>query len=143
MRQSFLKNSPAELTKQIAVGDCIVEVDKYDACSMLGDSSMMMIPNESSAKMMWANESLLQPPLPRTHPRCCDSMRARLTLLIWSSLPFELTLTVAHACVGNGVSWRFHRETVEGWTLSELAERILGPNGSVVECKFRRKYVSL
>jgi C-terminal processing protease CtpA/Prc len=27
--QSFLKNSPAELTKQIAVGDCIVEVDKY------------------------------------------------------------------------------------------------------------------
>ena len=32
------------------------------------------------------------------------------------------------------------REKVEGWTLSELAERILGPNGSVVECKFRRKY---
>lgn len=43
MRQSFLKNSPAELTKQIAVGDCIVEVDKYDACSMLGDSHIMII----------------------------------------------------------------------------------------------------
>mmetsp|Transcript_96874 Transcript_96874/g.141710 ORF Transcript_96874/g.141710 Transcript_96874/m.141710 type:complete len:96 (+) Transcript_96874:174-461(+) len=58
LAKSFLKNSPAELTKEICVGDIIVEVD---------------------------------------------------------------------------------REQVEGWSLSELAERILGPTGSVVECSFRRK----